>query len=255
MRRFVLILIVAACPAPTPPKTYTVDKNFTISAPVDATWSAIVDVFALRNWKIDKLDKASGLITTDWMLVSAYSTETVGQFMDCGTTPGETEADKLRSLVSFNIVVHEAGPNTAVTVNASFRRRLGNGLIDCESTGAVEDLIHENLRTKTKGAAVAKDGRRTVEGDKPLLCAPSASEVGLCFLDAVACKAEADKVGVAQCEERSAGSCFTATRTLDETKTTTCAVSIKDCEARRETLSKDPDFTVTACGIYRAARK
>lgn len=91
----------------------------------------------------------------------------------------------------------------------------------------------------------AKDERKEVIGDKPLYCAVTAPDVGRCFLSEAACQGETP------CEMRKAGSCFNATKILDGTKTTTCAVSIKDCETRREEIAANPDYKVTPCGIYR----
>ena len=96
-----------------------------------------------------------------------------------------------------------------------------------------------------------KTERKTVTGDKPLFCASTAPDVGLCFLDEGSCNTEKERAGVASCESRSAGSCFSATKTLDGTKLTVCAISIKDCEARRQKYTSDPDFSATPCGIYR----
>lgn len=110
-------------------------------------------------------------------------------------------------------------------------------------------------RVEAKPASAnAVNERKTVIGERPLLCAVTAPEVGACFLSEDACKAELEKSGAPSCEEKSAGSCFNATRTLDGTKLTVCAVSIKDCEARRQHYAGDPDYTVTGCGIYRAQK-
>ena len=95
------------------------------------------------------------------------------------------------------------------------------------------------------------DERKTVTGSKPLFCAPTAVDVGLCFLDEEACRQEVENNHAAGCEPRNAGSCFTTTKTLDHSKLTICAISIKDCEARRQTYTADADYTASACGVYR----
>lgn len=249
LRALGLLALFSCMPVATAPRTYDVHNTFAVASSPEDTWSALVDIFAANQWQIDKIDKASGLITADRMLVSKSSPESVASYADCGEVSGESERDKLATTVSFNIVTRAAGTGTTVTVNASFNR-MGRA---CASTGGIENMIRDSLRANAKKRPDAtKDGRKTVEGDKTLLCAISAPDVGQCFLDEAACSAEAAKVGVAQCEKRPAGSCFNATRTLEGTKATVCAVSIKDCEARRAQYAADPDYSTTACGIYRA---
>ncbi len=101
-------------------------------------------------------------------------------------------------------------------------------------------------------AAQPVAARQETYGQTPLFCAITAPDVGLCFYDEARCAAEKQKLGIASCELKNAGSCFEATKTLDHTIEIICAVSIKDCEMRRTTTAADPDYTVTAaCGIYR----
>lgn len=96
-----------------------------------------------------------------------------------------------------------------------------------------------------------KDTRKVVTGKQTLFCAVTAPDVGACFLQQDACAAEVASSGAGVCEEHLAGSCFNATKVLDGTKITSCAVSISDCEARLKTYAENPDYTVTKCGIYR----
>jgi hypothetical protein len=104
-------------------------------------------------------------------------------------------------------------------------------------------------------AVVNKDERKVVIGDRPLFCNITAEDVGLCFLQQEACDADMMSTGSGMCEQRNAGSCFNATKTLDGTKATVCAVSISDCEARLKTYAENPDYTVTKCGIYRVGQR
>jgi hypothetical protein len=110
---------------------------------------------------------------------------------------------------------------------------------------------HEDMPQASQATAKpALDERKTVFGSRPLSCAVTAPDVGECFLDLAKCD-EAAATGTATCEQRDAGSCFNATKTLDGTKVTVCAVSIKDCEARRGAYAANPDYSATRCGIYR----
>ena len=103
----------------------------------------------------------------------------------------------------------------------------------------------------SSAATGADTGRKTVHGDKPLFCAQTAEDVGLCFLDEAACKAEQQRACTAACAAKTAGSCFNTTKTLDGSRHTICALSISDCEKRRAEYEKNVDYTVTPCGIYR----
>jgi hypothetical protein len=242
------IAAIASATAPKPPPTGEVQRSQTIVGTFDGTWNAIVDLFAERDWKIDKLDKPSGLITTDWMSLS--ESDAVA-FADCGTAPMANNTTAVR----FNVVVREAAGGTSVIVNTTFRqvRRFGDqsSTIDCYSKGAVEHFVQQEAAARARKTTKAKpdpNERKTVSGTKPLLCVVTAEDVGECWLDEAACAASA---AGASCESRNAGSCFNATKTLDGTKKTVCAVSIKDCETRLAAFASNPDYSVTKCGIYR----
>lgn len=115
----------------------------------------------------------------------------------------------------------------------------------------------------TPAAPVATDAsspsqpreRKVAYGRTPLYCASTTPDVGECWLDQDSCVAAIAALGIPGCERKLSGSCFNATKQLDGTKSTVCAVSIKDCETRRETFAKNPDYKVTGCGIYRAEER
>ena len=80
--------------------------------------------------------------------------------------------------------------------------------------------------------------RAKVIGDKPMFCALTERDVGLCFTDEAACTTEAERTGIT-CEQRTSAFCFDAGRD------TTCAVSPFDCDARRMLVT-----AATECGPY-----
>jgi len=246
-----VVFAAASATAPKPAGTYKFDRSRSFKAGADDTWTALIDTFADNDWAIGRLEKDSGIITTDWMLLSTGQAD---EFADCGSTPGSTN----RSQVRFNVRVRGAADGSVVVVNTTFRRLRtvmnASDVIDCTSKGVVEALVHEGVSRRVKRADPAKadkSGRKTVSGSNPLFCAVTAPEVGICYQDEPACAASLTE-GAAPCDRKVAGSCFTATKVLDESKSTTCAVSIKDCEARRTAVAADPDYKVTPCGIYRA---
>lgn len=135
----ILLLVGALGASASAPKQHQYAKSADMAAPFDPTWDAVIDVFADRNWAITNMEKASGLITTDWMRLSSED-----RFADCG---GSGLASVVTREIRFNVLVRGKGPAATVTVNATFRELRSfdgrEGYVDCESTGAVERLIHQ----------------------------------------------------------------------------------------------------------------
>jgi hypothetical protein len=125
---------------------------------------------------------------------------------------------------------------------------------DCRKARTDEDVITEAPIVRSYAQAVSNE-RKTVYGAVPLFCAVTSADAGECWQNRALCDAALEASGAAACEERQAGSCFTATKVLDESKATTCAVSISDCETRRKIVAENPDFRVTACGVYRQEKR
>jgi hypothetical protein len=134
-------LAVALVASATAPKVHDVDKKLGFRADFDQTWTAVIEVFAERNWAIANMEKDSGLVTTDWMTLDRES-----PFADCG---GAGISGVQRREVRFNVFVRDADDGTVVTVNTTFRelRAWDNKewYVDCTSTGRVESLIHDLL--------------------------------------------------------------------------------------------------------------
>ena len=126
------------------------DKTATIPADLDTTWSAVIDVFSERDWAIDNMDKASGLITTDWMRMEPRLADIVA---DCGINNGS-----FRTMVRFNVRVKPQGEATSVTVNTAFRSVGGVvSPVDCTSRGGLEREIHRDLTKRVSKAPPATD--------------------------------------------------------------------------------------------------
>lgn len=171
-----VLLIAAMCLASaSAPGKHTVNRTTTVKASYDDTWTAVIDVFADRNWPISSMAKDSGLIATDWMRVDAAEA-----YADCG---GSGIARTHGTYVRFNVRV-KSGNTTEVTVNASFREARSfdgqSGFADCESKGAIELQIHSDVKhraaTAKKTAPVERPPAATARG---YFCATSAT-AGLC---------------------------------------------------------------------------
>jgi hypothetical protein len=104
----------------------------------DEAWEAAIDTFEELRLPIDNLERASGVVTTDWILL-----DDADEYMDCPDDASRNAEGR------FNVFLREIGDGVRVTVNASYQaeddteRRHG-----CESNGDYEDLILRRIRSK-----------------------------------------------------------------------------------------------------------
>ena len=125
------------------PVTHDVQRASVVNGSFDESWTALIDLFSDRSWEIRNLDKASGIVTTDWMKLGADG----DGFADCGSAPLGANAPQ----VKFNIHVKQDDADVSVTVNATFhqmRHALGSDpdfSFDCNSTKAVERMIQSEI--------------------------------------------------------------------------------------------------------------
>lgn len=171
---FVAVVITGA--SATAPGKHNVQRTATVKASYEDTWTAVIDVFAERNWPIQTMAKDSGLISTDWMRVDASDA-----YADCG---GSGMARTYGTQVRFNVRIKGAAA-TEITVNASFRElRSFDGqqrMVDCESKGAVELQIHSEVKHRAATAKKAAPSKPPVASpvSRGFYCATS-PVAGLC---------------------------------------------------------------------------
>jgi hypothetical protein len=141
--------LVLSLASATKPQQHWFAKSATVNRPIDPVWTALIDLFADRNWAIQTMAKDSGLIVTDWM-------KGAEEYGDCG---GSGIATTHGVQVRFNVRVKGDGAKTEVTVNASFRElRTFDGesrMVDCESKGTVEALIHREVTARAAAIKTA----------------------------------------------------------------------------------------------------
>ena len=119
MRSVVVVLFVlTACvttqaPAATPVPLVATE----VAAPAARTWDAVIDVFAERNIPILSMDRSSGFVATDALVVRKYSG---GRLAQCGTVLGVPIAP---SRATYSIVVR--GDSARSTVKATVRWTAG----------------------------------------------------------------------------------------------------------------------------------
>lgn len=230
--RLVIVLasVVAAAASATAPKPHAVERSASVKSDFETTWSAVVDVFSDHQWKIETIDKSSGLIVTSWLNLGNEA----DTYTDCGSAPlaisGPTQ-------VSFNVRVKDDGVGgTRLTVNTAFRQmRTFDGNVThatCVSKGTVENMLNTEVahqvagrpRHDEKPAAVAASARG-------FFCSSSVTNPGasFCMRDKAACSSAYDVaigvlVDLTTCELRESAWCFGER----------CAPIHATCDAQRE---------------------
>jgi hypothetical protein len=63
----------------TAPKYHSFEKSWTMPSDYDVVWEAIIEFFAENNWPIDTLEKASGIISSEWVGLPRKT-----EICDCG---------------------------------------------------------------------------------------------------------------------------------------------------------------------------
>ena len=144
------------------------------------------------------------------------------------------------ALVIFGIPMAIAGSVYLGSTIYAFRARSR-----CER---LKDEEAENFVDERRVGATQKV-RAPQVGDAPMHCALTEPDVGACFADEAACKAEAEQGGGA-CEPRIATWCFEVQDITLNRPHTTCAASQLDCDARRIPFTSDRTMTITTCGTY-----
>ena len=149
MRHAMVLALVATVGCATAPVPRQIERSVSIpGSTFDRVWDSVIDLFGERTWAIDNLERASGLITTDWMLTGEMSES----YMDCGR-PGGFDVDSDHQ-VRFNVVVRETDNGATLTVNTSmraFRAPLGGGVtsvVSCVSTGVLEREVHDEIELR-----------------------------------------------------------------------------------------------------------
>ena len=139
-------LILMACASA--PVARQIQNSFPVDKDFDTTWQAVIETFAELNLPIMNMEKASGLITTDWIKLDDP------QASDCGKM-GMMSSEVGRR-VKFNVFVKRVGNVSEMKVNAMFEALVQTygshviGTSSCYSTGKFEKEIYDRVLAKTK---------------------------------------------------------------------------------------------------------
>lgn len=147
LRMVCFALSVSACAtAPTP---HEVRHTSLIKASRDTVWDALVAELAEKGWGVATIDRTSGLLATQWLRVP-------DTYADCGSAP---LANVAMTRVRLSIVVTSADDGANFSVNTTFQqlRTFGEsrGVVECYSTGRVEELVTEHIAARVYAAAGA----------------------------------------------------------------------------------------------------
>jgi hypothetical protein len=126
-----------------PPASHRVDSSTSYpNADYDGVWEAVIETMAQLQYPITNMEKASGLVATDWMIFPRSSSH-----LDCGWPGrGERMGDRWGR---FNVFVRQSQP-PLLTVNTNFRTQIcssdGCYTVQCTSTGILEQSIQDLVR-------------------------------------------------------------------------------------------------------------
>lgn len=150
MKTLIATLVVASlagCSTYKPPVDHHPVTSRTYALSYDQCWNGIVDWFAENSIPIKTIDKASGLIATEYNL----SNRIHGTY-DCGTDGYDQTIGK-EKLASFNVIVRKVGDSVRVNVTTTFTTTISNVYaktppepLTCTSTGKLESMILDRIR-------------------------------------------------------------------------------------------------------------
>jgi hypothetical protein len=108
-------LVAMACASVRPPEAHEVIQERTYPASFDAVWTAVIDVAARQNARIETLEKASGLMV---LTPTALGDDAV----DCGTNALGLATGPYKARMNL-VVRHGGGDRTSVRVNLAIDAR------------------------------------------------------------------------------------------------------------------------------------
>lgn len=154
MKKAICLMVVcglmAGCAA-VPPVQQTIKNSFPVDKPFPQVWQAVIEVFSELNLPIMNMEKASGLITTDWISFNGQKDET--GYCACGKPAfpmGETGRHG-----RFNVYVKQTTENSCeMKINAIFEMETAYKTsiqwTSCYSTGKLEAEIYRRVQDKLK---------------------------------------------------------------------------------------------------------
>lgn len=136
--RHAVVACVLATGCLKPPRTYPIPAAMPVGASFGRTWDAVIDRFAADNIPIKTIERVSGIIVAEPLLVSP---EINPEYADCGTG---SLMNPIARQASYNVRVSGDSTSSQVRVTATF----GTGTYNrCTSTGAFEKHFMTAIKT------------------------------------------------------------------------------------------------------------
>lgn len=131
----VVLSLTTACTIAIGDRSDAEPRESSFQAPFDAVWDAAIAAFSALDLPISTLEKESGVLATDWILL-----DDAEEWMDCD---GDVRAEEGR----YNAVLRETASGTRMTLTASYRAqdRDEGVAVRCGSTGEMEERIRERV--------------------------------------------------------------------------------------------------------------
>ena len=151
----IIALFLVACG--TAPKPRQIQNAFQIDKPFDSVWPAVIETFADLMLPIINMEKASGLIVTNWITFpGSYDTfekDNETGYCDCGRPA--ISWGRVTRAVKLNVFVKKISETLCeVMINAKFEfawdRESESLSYDCVSTGKLEAEMFKRISEKVK---------------------------------------------------------------------------------------------------------
>jgi hypothetical protein len=143
-----MCFFIFSCSVYQPPMQKNIQNQNQYNYSYDLVWDAVINYFADNGLSIKTIEKSSGLIVTEY-----YKTKNIDEdIVDCGTvTAGGIIND---GEYSFNVRVTKSGEIVVVKINTFYNAKfvfIGENIIHCQSTGALEQKIFDYIADYCKG--------------------------------------------------------------------------------------------------------
>ena len=123
-------------------------------APPAAVFSAVEAVLEELELSVTTRSPAEGLLASEGQRLVRLAGRRASNWVDCGSTITGRVADEAQVLLSVTAVVApaEGGTDMALRVDAeALNRGTVEGVRECTSTGRLESLLTERVRTRLSG--------------------------------------------------------------------------------------------------------
>lgn len=146
----IAVLALAGCLEVIPPTPAPARPQATIDASVDATWDAVIEVFASENIPIQTLDRSSGLLVAERVRVSRSDAD---RWASCGGV--KHGLDPVREIhathAAFNVLVRSRGEGSTARVTVHWISRNPNDPmrpdhVECETTNEWEAGLEARIK-------------------------------------------------------------------------------------------------------------